>query len=41
VQRIGYRKELQMENKGPFINELPQTGEVTLLAPRGSLQNRP
>jgi len=32
VQRIGYRKELQMENKGPFINELPQTGEVTLLA---------
>ena len=21
-----------MENKGPFINELPQTGEVTLLA---------
>jgi 23S rRNA maturation-related 3'-5' exoribonuclease YhaM len=21
-----------MENKGPFINELPQSGEVTLLA---------
>ena len=26
-RETSYRKELQMENKGPFINELPPTGK--------------
>lgn len=29
---IDFGRSARMENKGPFINELPQSGEVTLLA---------